>query len=216
MYNWLNLQKNGGFIGRKGYFGAKSTIREEQKMSFDVIEELSKYQPFDDNEARNITATLDFVAECGNLATACDRYGGSHLTAGVFVVDRDGRILLNHHKKAGLWIQFGGHCDNETDIMAVALREAMEETGISRDKMRVIKEGIFDCAVYNIPANRTKGEPAHMHYDINFLVMVSDTTFHMSSESTELRWCTPSEALELIAGDEALIRMIKKSRKYFE
>ncbi len=185
-------------------------------MSFDLVAELLKYRPYDMSEMKSVARTMGFIARSRDLADACDRRSGSHLTAGVLVVDKAGRILLNHHKKAGLWLQFGGHCEGETDILAVALCEAMEETGIPISKMRVMNKGIFDCAVYDIPANRTKGEPAHNHYDINFLVMVEDTNYHISGESAELRWCTPSEALELIAGDEAITRMIAKSRKYFE
>ena len=34
---------------------------------------------------------------------------------------------MTHHKKLGMWLQLGGHCDGETDLLKVALREAKED-----------------------------------------------------------------------------------------
>ena len=35
-----------------------------------------------------------------------------------------------HHTKLDRWFQLGGHCDGEANVLAVALKEAQEESGI--------------------------------------------------------------------------------------
>lgn len=56
----------------------------------------------------------------------------AHLTASCAVLDPSGRrVLLTHHAKADVWLQFGGHLEaGDADLAAAALREAREESGV--------------------------------------------------------------------------------------
>lgn len=56
-----------------------------------------------------------------------------HLTASAAVLDAAGRrTLLTLHRKIGLWLQLGGHCEpDDPSLAAAALREATEESGIA-------------------------------------------------------------------------------------
>lgn len=55
-----------------------------------------------------------------------------HLTGSVLVLDHAGeRVLLTLHKKAQLWLQFGGHLEpQDPSVFEAAAREAREESGI--------------------------------------------------------------------------------------
>ena len=180
---------------------------------FDLKTALMEHHPYDECEALAVREILRFLNDEENAFSRENKAG--HVTGSALVVDSAGNILLNHHRKAGIWIQFGGHCEGETDVRRVALREVTEESGILESKLQFLTPSFIDCAVYNIPANRTKDEPAHKHYDINFLLLSSTHDFVVSNESTELKWCTPAEALKLVAGDPACTRMIKKSIAIF-
>lgn len=63
-----------------------------------------------------------------------------HLTAGAIVLnDARDQVLLNLHRKARRWFHFGGHAEaGDRTLAAVALREAVEESGIDRLVLHVV------------------------------------------------------------------------------
>lgn len=71
-----------------------------------------------------------WIREHGEFAFQRENLDG-HLTASMFIVNPERtRVLLMFHKKLQRWQQFGGHCDGDTDVFAVAVREFHEESGI--------------------------------------------------------------------------------------
>jgi 8-oxo-dGTP pyrophosphatase MutT (NUDIX family) len=138
-----------------------------------------------------------------------------HFTGSALVVSHDGaQALLNHHRFLDKWLQFGGHCDGEEDVLSVARREAEEESGIHG--LIVASEKPFDLDVHAIPENPKKGEPPHFHYDVRYVLIAPEgAQFQISEESKDLRWFTPQEARALEV-DESMRRMIGKWEQLLE
>jgi 8-oxo-dGTP pyrophosphatase MutT (NUDIX family) len=115
----------------------------------------------------------------------------AHFTGSAFVVSADGsRGLLHHHRKLDRWLQFGGHCDGEEDVLAVAQREAYEESGI--DGLTFASSRPFDLDIHEIPG--IGNEPPHLHYDVRYVLIAPEgAEIRTSSESKELRWFTAEE-----------------------
>jgi len=130
-----------------------------------------------------------------------------HITASAWLLNKDGsKALLMHHAKLDKWFQLGGHCDGDCDVLAVAIKEAQEESGIM-DIVPVMTD-IFDIDIHQIPENSR--EKAHDHYDVRFLLQVaSDEDFVQNSESKELRWIanTPDA---LPTQERSVVRMFEK------
>lgn len=179
---------------------------------FDLVEKLKTYVPFDDTERQNVEEVLKFLKTCDNCYDRSNLKG--HITAGAFVCDKSGNILLNHHQKTDMWFQFGGHSDVESDSLNVARREVQEESGI----IDVETSGeIFDVSVQKIAASEKKHEPQHYHYDINFLFFAKTHDFKASNESKEIKWVTVEEAKKLVdKNDLPMQRMLCKYEKYLK
>ena len=128
-----------------------------------------------------------------------------HITGSAWVVDAAGeRVLLTHHRKLGRWLQLGGHSDGNPDTLAVALREAQEESGLA---VRALEEGIFDLDVHLIPARG--GEPAHHHFDVRFLAVAEHDRFRTSGESFALCW-VPVDGVRTFTEEGSVLRMARK------
>ena len=131
----------------------------------------------------------------------------AHFTGSAFVVSADGaRGLLHHHRKLDRWLQFGGHCDGEEDVLSVAQREANEESGIQGLVAALSRP--FDLDIHEIPA--FGDEPAHLHYDVRYVLIAPELAkIQTSAESKELRWFEASE-IERWPLDSGLRRLIAK------
>ena len=114
------------------------------------------------------------------------------------------RVVLTHHRKLGRWLQPGGHSDGDPDTLAVALREAREESGLD---VRALDDAIFDIDVHRIPARSC--EPAHFHFDVRFLIQAEHDRFRVSEESDALAW-VPAVGLGTFTDGESVLRMARK------
>ncbi len=131
-----------------------------------------------------------------------------HLTGSAWVVDGTrGRTLLTHHVKLDKWLQLGGHADGDPDLLAVALREAAEESGLTR--LRPASAKIFDLDRHWIPARKT--DPAHWHYDVRFMIEAdASEPLVISNESKDLAWVEVARVAQLNP-EESMVRMVRKT-----
>lgn len=175
----------------------------------DFLAKLSRYRPADQRDEAQRRKIQEFV----RAHPLCfeSTFEPGHLTGSAWLLDAAGRrVLLTHHRKLDKWIQLGGHADGDSNLLAVALREAREESGI-KDIVPVSEE-IFDLDVHRYPA--TAAEREHLHFDIRFLLQVrGDDRFAISDESHALAWFTLEElpAMDL---DDAVRRMSEKWRRW--
>lgn len=132
-----------------------------------------------------------FVAAHADAALRANVTG--HLTGSALVVDAAGeRTLLMLHRKLGRWFQPGGHADGDTNLPAVALKEAQEETGIA-DLIVVVPA--IDVDVHEV---RPPHEPPHLHLDTRYLVLAPPGALEQANEeSLALRWVTEADLDDL-------------------
>lgn len=170
-----------------------------------VIATLSGWESPDAGQDSLRHAVLAFVAARDD---ACRREcAPGHVTASTLVLDHGGgRVLLTLHRRLGRWVQLGGHCDDgDDDIVAAALREATEESGV--DGLRMEPEL---AAVHVHPVVCSLGVPTR-HLDLQFVAHApAGARIAISDESEDLRWW-PADALPE-GTDHALAYLVSRAR----
>lgn len=172
-----------------------------------LVTELEKYRAAHPAEQPMADRFLAFVRgheDCFERSLAV-----GHITGSAWVVNSHGtEALFTHHRKLEKWLQLGGHADGDPDILAVALREVLEESGLIATPL---SSQIFDLDAHIIPARQKV--PEHIHYDIRYLLQVTgDHAYTVSEESLDLRWI-PFDEIALYTQGNDMQRMAGKWRE---
>ena len=119
-----------------------------------------------------------------------------HVTASAVVMGPRG-VLLHLHKRLGIWIQPGGHVEPGELLLAAALRETAEETGL-------LAEPVDDEPVHFDVHAAPKG---HEHLDVRFLLRADGDPSPPAGESPDVAWFGWREAADVT--DAALAPLLR-------
>ena len=94
-----------------------------------------------------------------------------HFTATAYIVSQ-GRTLLLWHRKLGMWLPPGGHCEPNEDPVQAARREAEEESGLAveiiapRDLLVCVGPLVLPPPVVILVEDIVRADqPFHQHID---------------------------------------------------
>ena len=148
-----------------------------------AVDVLSDWRPADPAQDTLRHAVLAFL---DTRPDACLREcAPGHITASALVLDHTGRhAVLTLHPRMGRWLQLGGHCEpDDESVVAAALREATEESGISG-----LTIDPYPAALHVHPLTCSLGVPTR-HLDVQFVVHAPPgAEIAISDESLDLRW----------------------------
>ncbi|MBT2427000.1 NUDIX hydrolase [Streptomyces sp. ISL-112] len=157
----------------------------------------------EDGQAELRQAYLDHLAlHDDGMWKAC---AAGHLTASALVIDPEReKVLLTLHRKLRMWLQMGGHCEpQDTTLEAAALREAMEESGITG--LTLLPGGPVRLDRHPIPS------PCNRHLDVQYAALApAGAAERISEESLELRWFGYEDVPEV--ADTSVVRLLESTR----
>lgn len=157
-------------------------------------EELLRYGPDCRQEERDRELFLLALDQPGVLTR---ENPVQHVTASAWVVNYAGdRVLMLWHNIYRSWSWAGGHADGEEDLLAVALREVAEETGL---EAQPADQGIFSLELLPVDGHWKRGDyvAPHLHLNVTYLLRADETAplREKPDENSGVRWMGLEEAV---------------------
>lgn len=127
-----------------------------------------------------------------------------HVTTSAIVLSPDHmQILLIDHVVIGRWLQPGGHYEPAEFFHQSAAREALEETAVAGLALHPWHRGgdlPFAIDSHDVPGKPARGEPAHIHHDLQYLFL-ADPALPLVAQEEEVHAAAwkPIAALDEIA-----------------
>ncbi len=160
----------------------------------DIIDEIRAFAPLCPREERDKAFMLDYLARHEDAFLRSSET--AHMTASAWVLSPDRtKVVMCYHEIYNSWSWTGGHADGDRDLLAVAMREVREETGLAA---RPLAEGIFSLENLPVAAHVKRGVPvpAHTHMNVTYLLLAEGWDLRSRpGENRAVRWMTPEEAL---------------------
>lgn len=160
------------------------------------IEEIKSYKPLNNQELKDKERLIYFIENFKDILSRQNEI--AHVTSSAFIVNKDrDKVLMVYHNIYNSWSWVGGHADEEEDLLAVAIREAKEETGIT--KVEPIIKNIFSIEVLPVVGHMKRGKyvSAHLHLSVTFLLQAEEkeTLKVKEDENSGVKWIPINEVI---------------------
>ena len=175
-----------------------------------IFEQLQAFTPFNEQEASDRRLMLQYAGLFSDLLTRDNEM--AHLTASCWIVNPDKtKVLLAYHNIYDSWAWLGGHADGEADLLAVALKEANEESGVTA---RPVLRDIFSVEILGVPGHVKRGKyvSSHLHLNVTYLLEADEeqALHEKPDENSGVRWFMLDEAVEASTEEWMRTRVYEK------
>ena len=158
--------------------------------------DLEHYTPWNEQEAHDKAVMLHLLETQQDIFSRENQT--AHFSASAWLLNKEHtKVLMIYHNIYHAWSWTGGHADGEQNLLAVAIREAMEETGVAN--IRPIKEEIFSIEILTVDGHMKKGSyvPSHLHLNVTYLLETNEQEVLRvkPDENSGVKWFTLEDAL---------------------
>lgn len=186
-------------------------------MNRELYDYIKAYVPINEQERQDQAMMLHGIETYDDILFRTNKV--AHVCVSSWIMNRAmDKVLFIHHNIYHSWGWCGGHCDGNGDLIAVALKEGKEETGLKN--LMVDPQGILALDVLPVPAHRKHGAlvEAHLHYNITFLCFAdeSEPIRIKPDENSAIGWFFVHEINELVRESHMIPiyqKLIHSSRK---
>ena len=180
----------------------------------ELISALRAYTPDNEQEKNDVSVMLGLLETQENILTRENKT--AHFSASAWLLNREHtKVLMVYHNLYHSWSWTGGHADGDADLLAVAKREAMEETGVT--DIRAVSDKIFSVEILTVDGHIKKGSyvSSHLHLNVTYLLEADEQEILRvkPDENSGVKWFLLEEALEACSEPWMVDRIYTKLNK---
>lgn len=185
-----------------------------------LIDDLKRYVPYNEQERIDKEIIINFLERNIDAYTRDNKI--AHVTVSSFVINKNkDKMIMAYHNIFDSFSWLGGHVDGELDLIKVAKKELMEESGLT--SFTLLSEDIFSLEVLTVNGHIKNNQyvPSHLHLNITYLFEANelDELHIKEDENSEIRWFTFEEGLkaskEKWMKERIYSKLISKVRKLY-
>lgn len=163
----------------------------------DIIDQIKEYIPYNDQEEKDKILILQHLQNQENIFSRNNKR--AHMTASAWVVNREkNKVLMVYHNIYDSWSWLGGHADGDEDLISVAIKEVMEESGLNQ--VAPLTNDIFSLEILTVDGHEKNGEyiSSHLHLNITYLLEADEreTLTIKPDENSGVAWYSLDEAIK--------------------
>ncbi|MGN0592785.1 MAG: A/G-specific adenine glycosylase [Ruminococcus sp.] len=175
-------------------------------------EQLAAYEPQTETEKQAKEEILSAAETYGMSIFRRDCPAGGHITCSGMILDETMQhVLMVHHNIYRSFSWTGGHADGDTNFLAVAVREAKEETGIT--VAQPLCSSILSLDVLPVAAHKKNGQAvaAHVHYNVSYglIALKKEKLKPKPDENSAVQWI-PIEKMQTICREKNMLPIYEK------
>lgn len=153
------------------------------------INAIKNYNPINEQEEKDKELFLFCINKFEDILTRKNVV--AHLTSSAFVVNKDRtKTLMIYHNIYDTWAWTGGHMDGMDDLIYVAKKELMEETGVKNPILITDEIMSLDSITVNGHLKRGEYVSSHLHLNAAFLFECDENEelIVKEDENSGVRW----------------------------
>ena len=178
---------------------------------------IEKYVPYNEQEKKDKKTMLKYIDTFDDVLTRNNEFG--HFTASAWVVNKDKtKVLMIYHNIYKSWAWTGGHADGNPDLLATAIRELKEETGV--ENVKVIDNNIFSLEIVCVDGHVEKGKyvSSHVHLNATYLLEVDENEILRikDDENSGVKWINIEDVAKVVNEKWVFENVYKKLNQKLE
>lgn len=175
-----------------------------------LIEKIIAYVPTNKQEQVDKHLMLSYVDLFPDVITRNNVF--CHFTSSGFILNETcTKALMVHHNIFKTYSWVGGHLDGNPDCLAVAQKEALEETGLKR--LKILSPNIISLDILPVIGHfkSKKYITPHLHLSLGYLFMATegDDIRAKRDENSDVKWL-PLDELEKHISEKHMLTIYQK------
>lgn len=175
-------------------------------MNENVYRLISEYNAKNAQEKQDQIVMLEYVRQFDTILSRENHF--AHFSSPPWIVNQDfTKVLMIYHNIYDSWGWCGGHNDGDEDFIHVAIKEGMEETGLT--SLTLLQDSPLAIDILPVPPHWKRGAfvSAHVHLNLTYLCMADETEplRCKPDENSGVMWVELANINELVSEEDMKI-----------